>query len=683
MKAHEAIWTPPTPLWPGAAVNGVAHPAAVTRAPSILRFATDNFMEDFLNTLATDPNRLRDYRFRRETWRGFAASPMAELPAPATADLRHPIRMALGMRARTTASVTTTPEAANVPLKLYQPAHLRHYVVTSSLVCDVLGLPDRQFAAGSDERATFVIRRLLPPTSTNPPPISTWAEHAWVRNVNGYAWKRIDDNARSISADEEDRLPLFAAPFDDHGTRRRLFAGVIPVGRRETYLGAPASSGDALPGVTSRTARKILFRKEVIEPWKALITRAAGVTQRWKKNPDVLGGGRDALPHEIVGQLKFEREHVQVISWLVLLDFAKFLSTYLKPVWRVILNPSLIGSISGYQRSLYDALEGARVSDELFNLVHRAGIDATSAEYYPQTDILRTMRAALAKYGSGAEGLNTTLETLLEGLTVPYDRADAASRSAWPDFTFPLADPLKAGPLPLVGSVNYSEDESDLALDQKGPVEPKSALDSALAQLDALAVVVVRALPNIDAATPEPAIPTAAIAPANALEGWFVIRFVYERPQCRPLHHEVVSDRTEPFQMAGFFDPDAPARPIRIGLPIDTTPAGLRKFDKNTAFIISDTLCGQLKRVRGLTLGDLIMSVLPWPFHQDLSVKEGGACEKGGVSLGMICSLSIPIITLCALILLIIMVTLFDFIFRWMPFFVFCFPLPGFKAKKT
>ena len=38
----------------------------------------------------------------------------------------------------------------------------------------------------------------------------------------------------------------------------------------------------------------------------------------------------------------------------------------------------------------------------------------------------------------------------------------------------------------------------------------------------------------------------------------------------------VVSDPTQPFQLAGFFDPDAPARPIRIALPIDTSPAGLR-----------------------------------------------------------------------------------------------------------
>ena len=49
--------------------------------------------------------------------------------------------------------------------------------------------------------------------------------------------------------------------------------------------------------------------------------------------------------------------------------------------------------------------------------------------------------------------------------------------------------------------------------------------------------------------------------------------------------------------MANFFDPDAPARPVRIALPIDTSPAGLRKFDKNAAFVMSDMLCGQVNRM--------------------------------------------------------------------------------------
>lgn len=97
---------------------------------------------------------------------------------------------------------------------------------------------------------------------------------------------------------------------------------------------------------------------------------------------------------------------------------------------------------------------------------------------------------------------------------------------------------------------------------------------------------------------------------------------------------------------------------------------------------MSDILCGQMKRVRGITLGDLIRSVLPFPLHSDLSVPEGGPCGDKDNPLGMVCSISIPIVTICALIMLMIMVKLLDFIFQWMPYFIICFPLPGLSGKK-
>src|SRR6185312_9225250 len=107
--------------------------------------------------------------------------------------------------------------------------------------------------------------------------------------------------------------------------------------------------------------------------------------------------------------------------------------------------------------------------------------------------------------------------------------------------------------------------------------------------------------------------------------------------------------------------PDAPARPIRISLPLDTSPAGLRKFNRNTAFVMSDMLCGQVQRAKGLGLIDLVRAVLPWPLHKDLDVGKGGPCQSdSGANMGMICSLSIPIITICALILLMIIVSLLD-----------------------
>jgi hypothetical protein len=49
----------------------------------------------------------------------------------------------------------------------------------------------------------------------------------------------------------------------------------------------------------------------------------------------------------------------------------------------------------------------------------------------------------------------------------------------------------------------------------------------------------------------------------------------------------------------------------------------------------------------------------------------------------MFCSLSIPIVTICALILLIIIVSLFDLFFRWLPYLFLCLPIPGFKGKRS
>ena len=159
--------------------------------------------------------------------------------------------------------------------------------------------------------------------------------------------------------------------------------------------------------------------------------------------------------------------------------------------------------------------------------------------------------------------------------------------------------------------------------------------------------------------------------------------FGSRRCDCGPLHPAVMSEPSEVFELAGFFDPEAPLRPIRIALPFDTSPGGLRKFGKNSAFIMSDLLCGQMKRVRRLGFGDLVLSVLPWPFHKDLSVPDGGPCGGSGAgSFGTICTLSIPIITIVAFILLIVIATLLDLIFRWLPFLMVCFPVPGLKGKK-
>jgi hypothetical protein len=381
--------------------------------------------------------------------------------------------------------------------------------------------------------------------------------------------------------------------------------------------------------------------------------------------------------------VKLEREQIQTVSWLVLLDFAKYLAAHLQPVWRAVLNPALQPQLTPPQRAVFDALDDTTMTSTLRERLRRqAELSASGTELYSLSAVISSLREALARFGAAPGDINAELERRLESIDQAYDRHNAQSRALWPPFLFPLADPDRPNDAPLPPVVSLStlttEERGELALDEV----PQT--NDPLERLDKLTVLVLRALGDDEAEpAPQPAVPAAAVQPANALEGWFVIRCVYERPGCEPLHGEVVSEPTEAFQMAGFFDPDAPARPIRIGLPVDTTPAGLRKFDKNTAFVISDTLCGQIRRMKGLTFGDLVLSVLPWPLHKDLPGLAGDPCKTdGGLSIGMICSLSIPIITLCALFMLMIMITLLDFIFRWMPWFMICFPVPGLKAKK-
>jgi hypothetical protein len=79
-----------------------------------------------------------------------------------------------------------------------------------------------------------------------------------------------------------------------------------------------------------------------------------------------------------------------------------------------------------------------------------------------------------------------------------------------------------------------------------------------------------------------------------------------------------------------------------------------------------------------------VLSVLPWPLHKDLPVSDAGACKDAdGISFGLLCSLSIPIITICALILLMVMVNLLNVVFHWLPFFISCFPVPHLSAKRS
>jgi len=619
MEGH-LEWTMAAPLWQFTGDPQNAEDRRQFRTPTILRFATDSFMPDFINLLSTEAQRLSEFVAAPETW----SSPPNEPAPPASksgmALVLFRARNAAVRKLQSRGSRVLGQLPTTVPgkvLKLYQPAHGRFYLIATCLVCRVLGLPDRRIDAGAQERVSFVIRLLQPQVGADPqnPDPRQCDELAL---VNG-AWQALIDPA-TLAPGEEQRPLSPAAYVADDQRRRRLLVGLVPVGDRERLLQAtqPGPTGGSPPPPLV-DGRQMLLKAQVIYPLKTLEdiakTAAADATNQ---NPQAPSGD------QAKAMVAIANHRIQAVSYYVLLDLGKFLAANLPNVAAAIATGSP-ANLALAEQAVWNTL--SQTSDSGHSL------------------------AQALKLASAAE-------SKLEAATTTYQPGD----TNWPSFQFQF----------------YRATYIDGPGGQLGTTSSSSAIDRA-----ELEQQIVAAMPAGNANPPFP-VRTVAQANANPQQPvWFTMRCVLERPACGALTPPLVSEATVAFQLAAYFDPDAPSRPIRIGLPVDTTPAGLRKFDKNTAFVMSDTLCGQVSKMSGMSFADLIMSVLPFPLHKDLNTGDMKPCSDGGTSFGMVCSFSIPIITIVALILLIIFVKLLDIIFFWMPFFQICLPLPKFSAKES
>jgi hypothetical protein len=634
-------WLSPSPLWDDLA-GGPAF-----RQPTLLRFASDAFMQELQGTLESRPAGLRGFVAQPETWRRPAAGlpPRDDTTANGANGSGGTATAALATAAPATAATSASAEA----VKLYQPVHGRFYLVTAALACRVPGLPEHTVDLAAGESVAFVVRRLMRGADGAP------REMAWVAAEGAAGWTEAPGSG---VLPMEERLPMFGTYFqpDDEQPRRRLFAGFIPVDRREQYIGArvvaaPAANGGggaggagaapAAPGapavpaapaeVTVEDPRVLDFQREVLEPWVGL----------WEWYDEQL-----PLPNP----LRSAREAAVQAGPLILLDLASWLETELPDVWAVVSGAAGVASLNDKpeQKTLYDSLAALRLwrPDASGSLPFWTALSQAHA----RRDELESNTLQIGQPPSLPAGVTAVLITVdprqpgqPAAVTTDRNRLRDLLRR---DTSLP-ADAPGVNRRPLLHLAIRALQEA------APPAVPGSVGAGASGVASAAA-----------AAAQRPRLP--ALAPADAQgDDEFVIRCVYTRPQCGRGAESLVSDASPRFRLASFFDPEAPQRTIRVALPVDTSPAALRKYDRNVAFVLSDQLSKQISRVKGMQAlidGDV----------------EG---EPRGLDISLICSLSIPIITICALILLMIIVSLLNIVFWWLPFFKICLPVPSLKAK--
>jgi hypothetical protein len=458
MNAHPVTWQAPQPLWARfGATSATAATAADQARPALLRFANDEFMELMLATLARDPARLAALIARPETWRAPNADSddlIERTPIPRIAqaqERRTRARRPKGAVATTVAEadIVTQAQTRRVPLKLYQPAHQRYYIVSASLVCGLPGFPERAVVPGAAEQVNFVLRRLLPSATG----AGDLREFAFVKDAQGARWQRVsvgptDADAKQAIAGEE-LLPVFPLAYqDDGGLPRRLWGGMVPVGRREEYIASEVKReappplavaqqrafdiAERVPPV-SKIARVAQFQMEVAEPWKNLIrssVKAASV--QGEASPLDSESEDPADKRRTVFEFNLQQQNT---SWLILLDFADYLDAHLNDLWNVIASDGTgYASLSPQRKTLYDWLGNAQMP-VLLQLALKP-TDASATIRAPQTSLRSALKAIRAP----------GVREALEAIEITYtNSATSLGNTTWPPFHFVLAGLDTAG----------------------------------------------------------------------------------------------------------------------------------------------------------------------------------------------------------------------------------------------
>jgi hypothetical protein len=123
--------------------------------------------------------------------------------------------------------------------------------------------------------------------------------------------------------------------------------------------------------------------------------------------------------------------------------------------------------------------------------------------------------------------------------------------------------------------------------------------------------------------------------------------------ECPPA--TVWTEPSEPFAIIPWYESSG-VEPVQVELP-ELSEGALKKLKPDVVFKVPKDLRNILEKIK-------------------LDKILDGVSDKGNFDIGMICGFSIPIITICAFIVLQIFLKLLNIVFWWMPFIRICLPLP-------
>jgi len=136
-------------------------------------------------------------------------------------------------------------------------------------------------------------------------------------------------------------------------------------------------------------------------------------------------------------------------------------------------------------------------------------------------------------------------------------------------------------------------------------------------------------------------------------EGVYFLRLVYDRgPDCEP----ILSERSQAFKLARAVDPNAPARLVRIQAP-SIRLQDLRKYAHGVGIQMS----GDLNKVMNRVGPNLL---------------KGDGLDTGGTGIAMVCTFSLQILFIIALVLVFVFAIVLNIVFWWLAFLRICLPIP-------